>query len=125
MLLGILLIYYYVCRRHRMSLSFFTDDYFFSPKGIPLHLSIAVACSMLSYVTGSCNDTAGLVDYLNRDFIQNTKRPESMSKNIKSAKRKRNVSTDDSTSEDDSKESSSSDEEDIPLFMLKKKNRRN
>jgi hypothetical protein len=106
-----------------MSLSFFTDDYFFSPKGIPLHLSIAVACSMLSYVTGSCNDTAGLVDYLNRDFIQNTKRPESMSKNIKSAtsKRKRNVSTDDSTSEDDSKESSSSDEEDITLFMLKKK----
>ena len=89
-----------------MSLSFFTDDYFFSPKGIPLHLSIAVACSMLSYVTGACNDTAGLVDYLNRDFIQNTKRPESMSKNIKSAKRKRN--------------DSSSDEEDTPLFMLEK-----
>ena len=43
--------------------------------GVPLHIGIAVACSMLSFVTGRKNECAALIDLVNRDFLVNSRRP--------------------------------------------------
>jgi len=48
--------------------------------GVPLHIGIAVSCSMLSFVTNSNNETAALIDCVNRDFIANSRRPRSIQK---------------------------------------------
>jgi len=48
--------------------------------GVPLHVGIAVACSMRSFVTGRKNECAALIDLVNRDFLLNSRRPRPIQK---------------------------------------------